>query len=81
MKAVFLLAASPTVCRNIQIADGRLRTTPDAFFAAFAILGMIDMHMAMLEKNDFSKDVVGTCLHAFPTGLAPAGIDLNEFRA
>jgi hypothetical protein len=81
LTAAFLLAVRLTACRNIQITDGRLRTTPDAFFTAFAILGMIDMHMAMLEKNDFSKDVVGTCLHAFPTGLAPAGIDLNEFRA
>ena len=81
LKAAFLLAARPTTCRNIQIADGRLRTAPDTFFAAFVILGMIDMRMSVLEKNGFSKDVIGTSLHAFPAGLAAAGIDLNEFRA
>jgi len=81
LKAAFLLAARPTACRNIQIADGRLRATPDALFAALACLSMLDMRMAVLEKDSFSKNVVGTCSHAFPTGLAPAGIDLNEFSA
>jgi hypothetical protein len=81
LTAAFLVAARLTACGDIQIADGRLWTTPDAFFTAFAILGMIDMRMLMFEKDGFSKDVVGTCLHAFPTGVAPAGVDFNEFRA
>jgi hypothetical protein len=46
--------------RYIRITDSFIGTTTDAFLAPFACLSMIDMSMAMLEKNGFSKDMVRT---------------------
>jgi len=42
---------------------------------------MIDTGMAMVEKNGFSKDMVGACFKAFPASLASAGVDYNKFCA
>ena len=42
---------------------------------------MVDMSVAMIEEDDFSQNVVRACLHAFPTGLALAGVDRNELCA
>lgn len=67
--------------RNIYVADGCIGTNTDAFLASFACLGMIDMRVSMLEKHDLSKDLVGAYFHAFPAGLAFAGVDRNKLRA
>jgi hypothetical protein len=68
-------------CGYIQVADGVIGAGINAFLAAFARLCMIDTGVPVLENNDFSKDAVGACLHAFPAGLAPAGVDFDKFRA
>jgi hypothetical protein len=66
--------------RDIRIADRFTGTTTDAFLAPLASLRTIDTRMAMPEKNDFSKDMVGARFHTFPAGLTPACVEFNVLR-
>jgi hypothetical protein len=66
--------------RNIRVEDGFIGTDIDAFFASFACLRMVDTSMAMLEKNDFSEDVVRAHFHAFPAGLTPVAVEFDILR-
>jgi hypothetical protein len=66
--------------RYIRIKDSLIGTTTDAFLAPCACLRMIDTSMAMLEEDNFSKDLVRTCFHTFPAGLTPACGEFNILR-
>jgi hypothetical protein len=46
--------------RYIRVTDGFIGTNTNALLASFARLCMIDMSMAVLEENSFSKHMVRT---------------------
>ena len=81
LTGIDLVIVQITSCRYIQVADGIIGTNADAFLATSTRVCMVDMSMAMFEEDYFSQNVVRACFHAFPTGLAPAGVDRNKLRA
>jgi hypothetical protein len=63
----------------INIFDGTMRTGFYTFFAAFAILLVVNADMPMWTHFKFSQHLIGTNIQAFPTGVAITRSDLYKF--
>ena len=66
--------------RHIRVADRLVGTTIYAFLAPLACLRMIDVRMAMIEKDYFSKNTVRACLDTIQAGPTFAAVEFNVLR-
>ena len=66
--------------RHKSVADCLVRAETHAFFTAFAGCGVVDVSMAVPEKDGFAEHVVGAGFHVFPTSLTIPRDELDVFR-
>jgi hypothetical protein len=63
---------------RIDIADGLVGAGADAFLAAAARLGVVDMDVSMHPEIDFTQHARGAYVDTVPAGFAAVCIDFDE---